>query len=187
MWIYCFVLCLCWKPSVCFCVRCRMVQISGAGQLMVAVEPRCRRARATVMDLFLLSDLWQSAEQLWGNVLDIKSSCHYISFLISGRQHIKQFFSFSYDSSTFLLFNANAVLNTCYQNSGYFDKVCSNQKGIILFIVAMMERQGAAVTCQPMNYKWILSWKLLWCRAHAFKPNVCREFLSVEFPKKNSD
>lgn len=59
----------------------------------------------------------------------------------------------------FLLWNANVVSNTCYQNSGYIDKVCSNQKGIILFIVVMMQRQGSAVTCQPMNYKWILSWK----------------------------
>lgn len=59
----------------------------------------------------------------------------------------------------FLLLNANVVLNTCYQNSGYFDKVCSYQKGIILFVVVMMQRQGAAFTCQPMNYKWILSWK----------------------------
>lgn len=53
----------------------------------------------------------------------------------------------------FLLLNAKVVLGTCYQNSGYFDKVCSDQKGILLFVVVMMQIQGAAVTCQPITYK----------------------------------
>lgn len=61
---------------------------------MVELQPWCQQARGT------RNGFLSTVRSVTENVLDIKPSCHYISFLLSGQQHIKHFFFFSYDLGT---------------------------------------------------------------------------------------